>query len=278
MGTGEWNSAARSGVQLRVNDALDTELDAYLDRELSSQPASSLSSSQEVARSAERLQGVLALATEEEQWLRSLPPEQSAESAKELASQEVAIPEHLKAKPAPEQPSPLTPVPVPTEPQQLVITYVPLLPTQPGLMTIPVPEQPWNAPVTPAPARRGRWLAAGAVVGVSTGVLAAGLLWMMRAPLPEAAEVTQAHLSQVSVTAAALSPVRAPERGLLVESSPLQRSPQPLVADWSAAGSLPGPVVPGQTMATQASQPAVVAVASEPKPAPVAAPGRWRSR
>ncbi|HEX8698223.1 MAG TPA: hypothetical protein VF815_05260, partial [Myxococcaceae bacterium] len=144
METGGWNSKAGSGVQLRVNDALDNELDAYLDRELSSQPALPVNSVQEAAKSAERLQGVLALATEEEQWLRTLPPEQPAENAKELESREVPIPAHLKVKQAPEKPAPLTPVPVSTEPQQVVITYVPVQPTLPGLMTVPMPEQPWH--------------------------------------------------------------------------------------------------------------------------------------
>jgi hypothetical protein len=264
MGTGGWNSAASSGVQLNVNDALDADLDAYLDRELSSQPVSLLNAAQEAAKSAERLQGVLALATEEEQWLRTLPPEQPADGSKEPESKEVPVPEHLKVKPAPEKLSALASAPVPTESQQLVITYVPVQPTLPGLMTIPVPEQPWNAPVAPAPSRRARWLAAGAVVGVSTGVLAAGLLWLVRSPLPEA------RVSEATVTAVAAPSVK-PEPTLFGEHSPLQRPQQPLVTDWSAAEPLPGPVVPGRMVASQASQPvAVAAVAPEPKAAPMA--------
>jgi hypothetical protein len=109
------------------------------------------------------------------------------------------------------------------------------------------------------------------VVGVSTGVLAAGLLWLVRAPLPEQVKVPQAHVPEVAVTTApAPSVVPAPEPALFVENSPLQRPPQPLVTDWSTAGPLPGPVVPGRAVASQASQPAALAVASEPKAAPVA--------
>ncbi|HEX8700659.1 MAG TPA: AgmX/PglI C-terminal domain-containing protein, partial [Myxococcaceae bacterium] len=101
--------------------------------------------------------------------------------------------------------------------------------------------------------------------------LAAGLLWMMRTPQPEQMRVTEAHGPEVSVTAvAAPSAGRAPQPVLSVERSPLQRSPQPLVADWRAAEPVPGPVVPGRSVASQAAPAAVVAVASEPKPAPVA--------
>lgn len=265
MGTDRgWNSGARSGVQLGVNEVPDNELDAYLDRELASQPDTQRNSVKETAQSAERLQ-VLALATEEEQWLRTLPPEQSADSAREPESKAVPLPEHLQAKAPPVQPAPLVPSPVTGALSQVVITYVPVQPSLPGLMNVPVPAQQWPAPA-PAPSRRGRWLAAGAVAGVSMGVLAAGLLWLAREPLPE--QVARAPVPQVAVAqvpASAAQPT--PQPTLFVENSPLQRAPQPLVPSWSAAEPLPGPMVPGRAVATQAAPPAAP-VASEPKAAP----------
>ena len=259
-----WNSATGSGVQLGVNEVLENELDAYLDRELASQPDTQPNSLKETATSAERLQ-VLALASEEEQWLRTLPPEQSADGEKEP---EVPLPEHLKAKKAPQKPAPVVPAPLTGEPAHVVITYVPVQPSLPGLMTVPVPAQPWPAP---APARRGRWLAAGAVAGVSMGVLAAGLLWLAREPLPEGAQVTQAQVTPRVPVAVAPAPAVKPEPRptLFVENSPLQRAQPPVVPSWDAAEPLPGPMVPGRAVASQAAQP-VAPVASEPKAAPVA--------
>jgi hypothetical protein len=276
MGSGElsdtrsngWNSGTSPGVQLHVNDALDTDLDAYLDRELFTQPASGLTPAPAAAQKpAERLQGVLALAAEEEQWLRTLPPpEEPQENSKDLESKECPIPEHLKVKPAP-----VAPAPVPVEPRRVEVAYISLQTSLPGLTAVPVPAQPWNPPVAPEAPRRGRWLVAGALAGVGTaGVLAASMLWMARDTLFQRPEAREAHVPAVAATAVQPSPVvPAPERTLFVENSPLQRQPEPLLVDWSGSGPVPGPVVPGRVEASQASQPAALAVAPEPKAEPV---------
>lgn len=258
-----WNSGAGTGVQLPVHDALDTDLDAYLDRELFTQPEPELTPAQDAGKPAERLQGVLALAAEEEQWLRTLPPpEPPQENSKDLDGGECPVPEHLKVKAAP-----VVTAPVPVEPLVPMAPYIPLQATLPGLTAIPTQAQPWNASAVAAPPapRRGRWLVAGALMGMSTaGVLAASLLWMARDTLPERAQVHRAQVPSGAVTAA--PPTHAPERTIFVERSPLQRQPEPLLVEWSAAGTLLGPVVPGRVAASQASQPKGAA-ALEQKPA-----------
>ncbi|MDY7226033.1 AgmX/PglI C-terminal domain-containing protein [Hyalangium rubrum] len=270
-----WNLEPVSGVQPDVHDALDTDLDAYLDRELFIQPATEVKPAT-VEKPAELLHGVLALAAEEEQWLRTLPaPEEPAENSKDLESGDCLVPEHLKPKPSPVV-SAAAPVASPV-PQA----------TLPGLAMMPLPEQPWSPPmapvaVAPEPVHRSRWLVAGALVGAGVvGVLAAGLLWMSPSSLTERAEVTPVPVAP------------APESVLFVENSPLPRQSEPTLVDWSesaqgvvgvSAGALPGPVVPGQELAPQVSAPPVivpevpvsippaeVARTSEPEPASVKA-------
>ncbi len=261
-----WNSGAGTGVQLHVNDALDTDLDAYLDRALSAQPSSGPTPAPAAQKPAERLQGVLALAAEEEQWLRTLPPpEEPQENSKDLEARECPIPEHLQVKPAPV-------APLPVEPPRVEVAYVPLQASLPGLTAVPLPPQPWNPPVAPAAARRGRWLAAGALVGVGTvGVLAASMVWLGGDVLPQRTQARGAQGPAVVVTSVPAAPgVPAPEPTLRVENSPLLRQPEPLLGSWSGAEPLPGPVVPGRVTASPASQPPAVAVAAELKVEPVA--------
>jgi hypothetical protein len=99
------------------------------------------------------------------------------------------------------------------------------------------------------------------------GVLAAGLLWLAREPLPQQAPVAQAQVpAPVAVAAVQASAV---QPTLFVENSPLLRAPPSSVPSWGAAEPLPGPMVPGRAVASQAAQP-VAPVASEPKVAPAA--------
>jgi hypothetical protein len=259
---GTWNSVAGAGVQVHVQDALDTDLDAYLDRELSILPAQELSSTPAAQKPAERLQGVLALAAEEEQWMRTLPPpEQPAENSKDLEGSACELPEHLKPKPAP-----VMAAPVSVEPVLPVVAYVPVQASLPGLTAVPVPVPPWSRPVVAAPdvPHRSRWRVAGALAGMgAAGALAASLLWMAR-------DIQLGHeeASVVAETVTAAPPMPSvPER--FVESSPLQRQEQPLVAEWSAAGPLPGPGVPGRQAGSPVVQ-AQTAVAVQPKTEPVA--------
>lgn len=216
---------------------------------------------------AERLQSVLSLAAEEEQWLRKLPsPEPLPESSRDLESGPCEIPEHLRAKPAPE----VSPAPAAMQGQS-EMPWVSPHASLPGLAMVPPQAQPgWNLPVAPAPVtrRRTRWLVAGALAGVSAAsVLVTSMLWM-----------TRASVSTDIVTAVA--PV--PEPVLFVKDSPLPRPPDPHLASWIAAAdgsveTLPGPFVPGRVTVNR-EPPAPAPVASvEPKvepapPAPVAIP------
>jgi hypothetical protein len=256
-----------------VREALDTDLDAYLDRELFIQPAE-VKAAPVVERPADRLQGVLALASEEEQWLRTRPAEEPAENSKDLEGGGCPIPEHLKAKPAP---APSVPTPVAPPPPEY--PWAPAPAPLPGLAVVPQVAQPgWLPPVAPAPAllapRLGRWIAAGVVAGVSAAsVLAAGVLWMVRDSLPGQAEVSAAYVPAGAVTAATppqAQPVREPV--LSVESSPLARQPEALLVDWSARagggseGALPGPVTPGRRAAPPVAQPPAPVASPEPAP------------
>ncbi len=267
-----------SGVQRNVQEALDTDLDAFLDRALSAQPAPELKPTLAAEKPAERLQSVLSLAAEEEQWLRKLPPPETLlESPQELESGPCEIPEHLRAKPAPEVSPALAAMQGQAE-TPWVSPHAPL----PGLAMVPPQAQPgWNLPVAPAPVtrRRTRWLVAGALAGVSAAsVLVTSMIWMTRDTLPEKAQAPGASVSTGTVTAVA----PAPEPVLFVKDSPLARQPDPHLPSWIAAAdgsveTLPGPFIPGRvTVSRLPPVPAPVA-SVEPKvepapPAPVAIP------
>jgi hypothetical protein len=261
-----------------VREALDADLDAYLDRELFTQPAE-VAPAPVAAKPAERLQGVLALAVEEEQWLRTLPAPVPAENSQDLESSECPIPEHLKPKPAPEPVVPsLAELPPPEyafAPSPAPLPGLAIAPdmTQPGWIP-PTVAVPVPVPVPVAP-RLGRWIAAGVLAGVSAAsVLAVGVLWIARDSLPSAAEVSAAYAPAGAVTASAPAPAQPAHQPVLsVESSPLVRQPEPLLVDWSvkagggSEGAVPGPVVPGRKVAEG------VAPAPAPVVAPAPAPG-----
>ncbi len=233
----KWNAQPGSGVQRDVEEALDTELDAYLDRELSVQPAPEVKPSPVSEKPAERLQSVLSLAAEEEQWLRTLPPpEAPAASSIELDSGACPIPEHLK--PASEV-EPTPPVEVP----RMEAPWVPPPAPLPGLATVPhhLAQPGWSPPVAPVPApiapHRTLWIVTGVLVGVSiASLLVAGMLWMVRSSLPDRTQEVATNVPTGAVTAvqpAAVAP--APKSVLSVKDSPLPRQSEPLVADWHAA-------------------------------------------
>lgn len=257
-----------SGVQRNVREALDTDLDAYLDRELFIQPTTEVKPAPGAEKPGERLHSVLALAAEEEQWLRGTPAvEQPAENSKDLDGEACEIPEHLRVKPAPE----VSPAP-PVEPARLEAPWTALPAPLPGLAMAPhLEQQGLNLPVAPALVAPSRtpWLVTGALTGVSAAsVFVAAMLWMTRDTLPDRAQVLSDHAPAGTVaTVAPQSTPPAPEPVLSVKDSPLPRQPEPLLADWSAAASgaveaLPGPVVPGRVLATR----------EPPPPAPVPAP------
>lgn len=273
-----WGWVVVSGVQRDVQEALDTDLDAYLDRELFLQPASEVKPAPVAESPAERLQGVLALAAEEEQWLRAGPtPEQPAENSKDLEGGACEIPEHLRVEPAPEV-SPAQPV----EPDPA--SWTPPPGPLPGLALTPHLAQPgWNLPVAPAPVAPSRtpWLVIGALSGVSAAsVLVAAMLWVTRDALPTKAQEASADAPAGTVTAVAPPPFTpAPEAVLSVKDSPLARQSGPLLADWGmAAGgaveALPGPVAPGRMSSRrEPSAPAPVptpVLKTEPAPGAIA--------
>jgi hypothetical protein len=229
-----------------VQDALDTDLDTYLERELVAQPTSKVKSAPGAEKPAERLQSVLALAAEEEQWLHKLPPpEQPAGNSQGLEGGACEIPEHLREKSAPE----VSAAPH-VEPPRFEAPRDPPLALLPGLAVVPHLAQPgWTLPVAPS---RTPWVVTGALVGVSAAsVLVAAMLWMTRDTPPDKAQVVAVHAPAGLVTEVAPRPAMPiPESVLSVKDSPLPRKPEPLLADWSAAAggaveTLPGPVGPG---------------------------------
>ena len=262
----EWNGRQGSGVQRDVQEALDTDLDAYLDRALSAQPAPELKPALAAEKPAERLQSVLALAAEEEQWIRKSPPTvQPLESAQDPESAPCEIPEHLKVKPAPE----VSPAPAPVL-AQAEAPWTPLPAPLPGLAVVPQPG--WNLPVAPAPVapRRTPWLVTGALVGVSAAsVLVAAMLWMTRDTLPEKPQAPGAATGPATATVTTVAPPAAPpasvlEPVLFVKDSPLQRKPDPHLADWIAAAEGFKVALPAGTIARAAAP--VVAKAEPLKP------------
>ncbi|WP_224363464.1 AgmX/PglI C-terminal domain-containing protein [Hyalangium versicolor] len=224
----EWKARPAGSVQEAVQEALDTELDAYLDRELFVQPGPEGEPTPEEVKSGERLRSVLALAAEEEQWLRTMPPPRApAEDPEEFEEEECPVPEHLKPV-LEEEPVP-PPLPVAVE-----APWIPPPAPLPGLAVVPQLAQPgWNVPgfvVPPAPDRTP-WIAIGALIGVSTAsLLVAGVLWMERDSLPDREQVMAAYVPAGTVTAvqpALMTP--APEPVLTVKDSPLPPKPEPVV-------------------------------------------------
>lgn len=183
----KWNAQQGSGVQWDVEEALDTELDAYLDRELLVQPGPEVKPSPGVEKPAERLKSVLSLAAEEEQWLRTRPPPE-APTVNPIALEvgECPIPEHLKPKPVSEVE--LTP---PVEAPRVEAPWAPPPAPLPGLAPAPYLVQPeGNLPVAAVPAttapNRTLWVVGGVLMGVSiASLLVVGMLWMVRNSLPD---------------------------------------------------------------------------------------------
>lgn len=268
-GVGGWSviEDPTSGVQPTVKEALDAELDAYLDRELLQKPTNGVRSALKAEKTAERLQSVLALAAEEEQWLGVKPPEElPEESTLDLDGGACEIPEHLKVKPEPGVSPELLGAPSRQEAPWAQLP-VPL----PGLAVAPpLAQQGLSAPAPVAAAHsRTPWLVTGALAGVSAAsVFVAAMLWMTRDAPQDPAQVRAADAAVGSVAKRAVVPATpAPEPGLFVKDSPRPREPERLVADWAAVANgtveaLPGPWVPGRAVATREPPPRV------PVPAP----------
>ncbi len=192
-----------SGVRPSVVEALDTDLDAYLDRELFTRPTDFTSLPGSVFAPAPekkpepapevpaRTPSVLELAEEETEWLRRLPPPSVTADA------------------------------APIEP----------LPGEARFVSTPIPslEQPpaysWSAPVVaparavaPDRSRRMAWVVTGALLGVAVvGALGVGMLW------------TGLRIGEAKASRVASVPVAAAPAPIAVVEAPVV-SPRPVVA------------------------------------------------
>lgn len=248
------------GWGVNVKEALDADLDAYLDRELFQKPTDEVPAApKKEEQPVERLQGVvLALAAEEEQWLSAKPPvEPLAESSQDLDEVTCEIPAHLRVEPeAVTDPEP------PVDPSRLEAPWARLPAPLPGLALAPhLAPQGLTAPEAPAPAApsRASWLVMGALTGVSAAsALVAAMLWMTRDSLPDKAQVLAAYAPVGAVATVAVVPATSsPELVLPVKNSPLPRKPEKLVVDAVAMPSRtvaapPGPWVPGRASGDKA--------------------------
>lgn len=227
-----------SGVRPSVVEALDTDLDAYLDRELftrtdspgsipapAPEPVSAPEQREESAPGVPgRAPSVLELAEEETEWLSQLPPP--------AAKVEVAPVEPL--------PAPLAPV-------------------------APPPVYSWSAPaVAPVQAprdgsRRVVWLAAGALAGVAVvGALAAGMLWT-------GLQLGEAKASRVASVPVVAAPVATGVEAPVVSPAPVVAPPPVSPAPASVAEAAPVQESPGPAQGEQGSR----ADGVEPQQAPV---------
>lgn len=219
------------GVRPSVVEALDTDLDAYLDRELFTRPAAPGSTSTpepvparettaepEPGAPARRL-SLLELAEEETEWLRQLPPPSvtaEAAPAEPLPPMEVAAPPPVYSW----SPPAVAPLQAPPEVQAQASDRSPRL----------------------------VWVVVGALLGVAVvGSLAAGMLWT-GLQLGEAKASRAASVPVVAVAAAPVVPA--------VVEAPVA-APAPVVA--------PAPVSPVVVANTVEAAP----VQESPAPAPV---------
>jgi hypothetical protein len=211
-------------VRPSVVEALDTDLDAYLDRELFTRPAVSVSTPGSVFAPApepraepapavpRRTPSLLELAEEESEWLRGLPPPS------------------VTAEAAPVEPPP--PVEVAAPPP--AYSYSP-----PAVAPLPAPAEVQAQ----APDRSPRlvWVVVGALLGVAVvGSLAAGMLWtglqIGEAKASRAVSVPVAAVAAAPVVPAVVeapAPVVAPAPvspvvvASTVEAAPVQERPAP---------------------------------------------------
>ncbi|XXF78634.1 AgmX/PglI C-terminal domain-containing protein [Myxococcaceae bacterium GXIMD 01537] len=182
-----------------VAEALDTDLDAYLDRELFARPLDptlELEPEAEPASVPASVPGkasapatkVMRLAAEEQAWLRARP----------LAP----APEPEAARPVPE--------PLPAVPMSGPVDQPWSAPPTPPLAAAPSPLpglRPWGQP--PVAPRRSVWLIAGALLGVAlVGALMTGVLWLERLGSSSAARPARVSVPGVLIVEVADAPAR----------------------------------------------------------------------
>ncbi|ADO75665.1 adventurous gliding motility protein X-like protein [Stigmatella aurantiaca DW4/3-1] len=187
-------------VSAEVHDALGEDLDAYLDRELLRQPAPEPKPTPRAAppppKPRKSLQGMLALAAEEERWLctkpgpdgRPEPPQKGGASSKGVKPQEVSATQTTQVL-LPDLAWGDEPAPLSEEERSSL-------------------QKPWKSleeTLRPQGPRRrpiGKWVGMGAG---ALGVLAAGVMWA-RSSGPRQAEVAAAYVPAGTVAAVVPGP------------------------------------------------------------------------
>ncbi len=275
-----------SSVRPSVSEALDTDLDAYLDRELFARttvpglkpvavpvPGASEAPVPEPARKSEALAHtpeLLTLAQEEETWLRNQPPPAPAEPPR-------VEPVAPSAPVAPQWSAPPVVQPVPAPPPVVVAPPAPSRvapqPVQPMPPVPAVPAQQWGAvPVAPSRSQPMVWLVAGVLAAVlAVGVFVAGLLWASRmhgqevAVAPRVAPAAPAVAVPPPVEAAAAS------TGTPVVAPPVEATGTPVVAP-PARVTAPAPTeaqgAPAASRAQVAPPPEAASPRAEATPPP----------
>ncbi|MDC0711243.1 AgmX/PglI C-terminal domain-containing protein [Stigmatella sp. ncwal1] len=269
MGSHSYEAEPEGVVSVEVHDALGEDLDAYLDRELIRQPVPapkpSVRTAPPVPKPRKSLQGMLALASEEERWLCSKPgPDGRPEPPKKGRASSPSV-KPLEVKP-----------PAVNETQTAQV----LLPDLAwGTEPAPLSEEersslqkPWKSleeTLRPQGSHR-RPLRKRVALGVGAlGLLTAGALWTARSSLPSPPEVVETYVPAGPV--AAVGPAAAAPLPLVPQAV---ATPDPVREVPKVAGPVPVPSVVKATPPPVARAVAPVAGAPVAKAPPRrAAPG-----
>ncbi|QSQ20863.1 AgmX/PglI C-terminal domain-containing protein [Pyxidicoccus parkwayensis] len=131
------------GAPLSVEEALDADLDAYLDRELFVRPSedSAPQATEPESEPAESMRALLDLAEEESQWLETLPPPAiDVTPPPEPEAPPVEIPEWMRASPGAKVTTPFAEMLAPVEPAQVH--------AHEGTDAAGLPVTPWSEPAS----------------------------------------------------------------------------------------------------------------------------------
>nr|WP_246357708.1 AgmX/PglI C-terminal domain-containing protein [Pyxidicoccus fallax] len=133
------------GAALSVSEVLDTDLDAYLDRELFVGPKArpEPGDSEPVSTASDNMRELLDLAEQESEWLETLPASASTEVAPEPEAPEVVIPEWMRVAPGAKETVPFAAMLAP-----VVHDAVDMNPEAPRQDAASPPTTPWSVPVS----------------------------------------------------------------------------------------------------------------------------------
>ncbi|QSQ11497.1 AgmX/PglI C-terminal domain-containing protein [Myxococcus landrumensis] len=240
---GEDTSAPEAGdaTCLSVLEALDEDLDAYLDRELADAPdADDAPEEDSDEEDADELRALLTLAEEEIRWLAQSP--ETAFSDAERAGAPVLIPAWMRENPSVAVAEPVRPawahaqVPSPPAPSRSLpwSQRASATPTRPNLQ-----ERPWGVPMWEGPPRtphRGLDIVSGVLLGVAVvGALAAGMLVVASVRLWEVGTFRQVEVAELRAGAQRPSladtrvPVESADLGTPVVRPEMRAPPPPVV-------------------------------------------------